>query len=162
MVKSNMRYKKKKKRNKTKPQKLVKNTLIYFALVTIGYWFFSFLIFWNNSGWQDLFLLVAVSNRTNCSHCWLGLKETLWVFFFLCPMKVVDRKENFFMKPGSNISTTHTLYGPALWTVGHVLYLLTLSWHISSLSENNHFWIAQTRSPITFFLADLLELDSLC
>lgn len=46
------------------------------------------------------------------------------------------------MKPGSNISTTHTLYGPALWTVGHVLYLLMLSWHISSLSENNHFWIA--------------------
>lgn len=55
------------------------------------------------------------------------------------------------MKPGSNISTTHTLYGPALWTVGHVLYLLMLSWHISSLSENNHFWIAQTPSQITVF-----------
>lgn len=37
------------------------------------------------------------------------------------------------MKPGSNISTTHTLYGPALWTVGHVLYLLMLSSSQASL-----------------------------
>jgi len=58
----------------------VKNTLIYLHWSPLATYLIFFLFFFfkkNSSGWQDSLLLAAVSNRTNCSHCWLGLKRML-------------------------------------------------------------------------------------
>jgi len=47
--------------------------------------------------------------------------------------------------------TLFTALLTASGAAGHVLCLLMLSWHTSSLSENRPFWIAQTPSRITGF-----------
>lgn len=133
----------------------MKNTLIYFELVTTGSWFtFNFDFFLNLSGWSDLFLFAAVSKRTNCSPCWLGSAQTLWVGLFLWPMKVEDRKENL-MEPGSSISATPLVL---------VLLLLhgqqgtSFTCCCLSLPDNNHLWTAPAPSWLQGFLSDVLEL----